>query len=72
MENNRKWISKVADDMDTAVGGSNVEALLAELIETVHEVKNMGVYLDGKRVVGILTDDVDEALGWKQVKKARA
>ena len=33
LENNQKWISAVANDMKGAMGGSNTEALLQELID---------------------------------------
>lgn len=33
LENNQRWISKVADDMDGALGGSQTESLLRELVD---------------------------------------
>lgn len=75
LERNRKWISAVARDMDSAVGGASgqqVVGLLAAILELLEELTDMGIYLDTEALVGGLAKPMDRKLGQLQAKKARA
>ena len=71
LENNRRWIRAVAEDMNGAIGGSHVEALLSDILDKLIDLTNMGIYLDGKKLVGGLADPMDRKLGRLQAQKAR-
>ena len=71
LENNRRWIHAVAQDMDSAMGGSRTEALLADILDKLTEVTRMGVYMDGKTLVGVIAPEMDRSLGRLQLQKAR-
>ena len=74
LHQNKAWISAVARDMDAAMGGSGsqIAALLTDILETVAEIAEMGIYLDGDAMVGRLAKRMDNKLGQLQAKKARA
>ena len=75
LHQNKAWISKVAEDMDTAVGGasgSQMVGLLASILTTLEKVAQMGVYLDTDQLVGGIARKMDRRLGQLQVQKARA
>lgn len=75
LENNQKWISRVAQDMDVAMGGASgarVEALLVDLIELVRGLAKAGIYLDTGALVGGLAKPMDRRLGEISARKARA
>ena len=74
LHNNRKWISAVAQDMDSALGGSGsqVVALLMDILEAIEEIAGMGIFLDKDKLVGELAKPMDKKLGQLQAKKARA
>ena len=74
LHENKRWISAVAQDMDAAMGGSGsqVVALLSDILETLAELAGMGIYLDSDALVGRLAKKMDNKLGQLQAKKARA
>ncbi len=75
LENNRKWIRAVAQDMDTAVGGatgSRVEAVLLDILHTLTELTGIGIYLDTGALVGGLAGPLDQKFGQIAARKARA
>lgn len=74
LENNRKWISAVAQDMQAAGIGSSerAESLLERIADTLEEIAGEGIYLDGNRLVGALAGPLDKRLGQIAVQKARA
>ena len=74
LHQNKAWISKVAADMDTAIGGASsgqMVVLLASIQSTLEEIKKMGVYLDTDQLVGGIAKKMDRRLGQLQVQKAR-
>ncbi len=74
LEKNKKWISAVAEDMNNATGGSGsqVVAILSDILDVVAELAQMGLYLDGDALVGGIAKRMDNKLGQLQAKKARA
>lgn len=75
LHQNKAWISKVAEDMDTAVGGasgSQMVSLLASIQTTLEEIAQMGIYLDDDRLVGGLARKMNRRLGQLQAQKERA
>ncbi len=75
LENNRKWIRAVAQDMDAAVGGisgSRVEAVLLDILNTLGELLGAGIYLDTGALVGGLAKPLDQKFGQIAARKARA
>ena len=75
LHQNKAWISKVADDMDTAIGGasgSQMVSLLAAVLDKLTEISEMGIYLDSDQLVGGIARKMDRRLGQLQAQKARA
>ena len=75
LHNNQKWISAVARDMDNALGGgygSQMLALLMDILEAIEDLAGMGIFLDKDKLVGELARPMDRKLGQLQAKKARA
>lgn len=75
LHNNRKWISAVAEDMDSAVGGSSgkaLEAKLDDILAAVEQILKAGIYLDTGAMVGALARPMDKKLGQFAAQKARA
>ena len=74
LDKNKKWISAVASDMDTAIGGSGskrIEALLIDILNIVEQLLGMGIYLDTGALVGGIARPMDKKLGQLQIQKAR-
>nr|DAP92239.1 MAG TPA: tail tape measure [Caudoviricetes sp.] len=74
LDKNKKWISAVARDMDTAMGGTGskrVEALLMDILHAVDQLLGMGIYLDTGALVGGIVRPMDKKLGQLQLQKAR-
>lgn len=74
LEKNKKWISAVARDMDSAIGGASggqVLAVLMDILAALEEIAKMGVYLDKDELVGRLAKPLDRKLGQLQAQKAR-
>ena len=74
LDKNKKWISAVARDMDTAMGGTGskrVEALLMDILHAVEQLLGMGIYLDTGALVGGIVRPMDKKLGQLQLQKAR-
>ena len=75
LEKNKKWISAVARDMDSAMGGTSggqVVAILTDILGALEEVARMGITLDTGALVGGLARPMDRKLGQIQAQKARA
>lgn len=75
LHQNKAWISAVAQDMNTAIGGSSgaqVVAILTDILDELAEIAQMGIYLDSDAMVGRLAKKMDNKLGQLQAKKARA
>ena len=74
LHQNKQWISAVARDMDTAMGGSSsmVLAVLQDILDAVQEVAGMGLYIDKRKLVGYLAKDMDKAQGQLLLAKGRA
>lgn len=47
-------------------------AILADILDLLAEIAEMGIYLDGDALVGGLAKKMDRKLGQLQAKKARA
>lgn len=74
LHQNKAWISKVAEDMDTAVGGASgkeIVAVLTDLLATVEKLVGGGIYLDSGTLVGSLAKPLDRKLGQIQAAKGR-
>lgn len=75
LERNKQWISAVARDMDTAMGGASggmVAALLTDIRGLLEDISEMGIVLDTGAMVGGLAKPMDRKLGQIQAQKARA
>lgn len=74
LENNRKWISAVADDMtDAGIGGSReTVGLLADILRALESLADKEIVLDTGRLVGGLAGPLDRRLGEISAQKARA
>lgn len=75
LEKNKKWISSVAKDMDSALGGASggrVLEVLMDLLDAVTGLSEMGIYLDRDTLVGGLAEPMDRRLGMIRAQKARA
>ena len=75
LHQNKAWISAVARDMEGVMGGesgSQIVALLTDILETLAEIATAGVYLDGDALVGGIAKRMDIKLGQLQARKARA
>ena len=75
LHQNKAWISRVAEDMDTAIGGASggqMVGLMAEILDKLTEIAEMGLYLDGDKLVGGIGRKMDRHLGQLQAQKARA
>lgn len=73
LENNRAWISKVAEDMNKMQPQSNeaVVARMNRIIELLEELLRMQICLDTGVLVGELTPAIDARLGKTYRQKAR-
>ena len=73
LHQNRKWISAVARDMESATGGSNdrVLALLMDILAAIEELAEMKIFLDTNALVGGLAKPMDRKLGQLQAAKGR-
>jgi hypothetical protein len=75
LHRNKEWISKVAEDMDNAVGGasgSQMVSMLSTISQQLEAIKQMGLYIDGDKLVGGIGGKMDKHLGQIQARKARA
>lgn len=75
LENNRKWIHAVAQDMNNAVSGLSgnlVEAMLSDIIALLEKIMGAGIYLDTGALVGGLAKPLDQKFGQIAARKARA
>lgn len=78
LEKNKKWISAVAQDMDTAMGGAangQVAAILTDILRVLEDMASGGNGLDMatmiRALVSILAKPMDKKLGQLQAAKAR-
>ena len=72
LHNNKRWVSAVANDMDSALGGGDqVVALLMDIADLLEQLVGAGIYLDTGALVGGLARPMDKKLGQIQAAKAR-
>lgn len=74
LENNKKWISAVARDMQSEgiSGDDRTLAILSAILDLVEQLVGSGIYLDGNKLVGALAGPLDKKLGQIAAQKARA
>ncbi len=74
LHNNRKWIHAVAEDMDSAMGGSTsvVQTILLDILSLLEKITGMRIVLDTGVLAGELAEPIDERLGRIKAQKARA
>lgn len=78
LHQNQKWISAVARDMDSAVGGSNGQtvALLRDILDVLETMAESSTGMDRsaliRSLVDLLAKPMDKKLGQMQAAKARA
>ena len=79
LHQNKQWISAVARDMDSALGGNangQIVALLRDILEVLETMAAGGSDLDRNSVLRILVEalakPMDKKLGQLQAAKARA
>lgn len=79
LHQNKQWISAVARDMDSAMGGSTgsqTVALLQDILEVLETIAGTGMSLDTaafiRMLVEALAKPMDKKLGQLQAAKARA
>ena len=79
LHQNKQWISAVARDMDSAMGGTNgsqTVALLQDILEVLETIAGTGMSLDTaafiRMLVEALAKPMDKTLGQLQAAKARA
>ena len=68
MENNRAWLSKVAEDLNELqqvpqYANDRIMDMLARIIELLEELKGMQVCLDSGVLVGELAEPMNQRLG---------
>lgn len=73
LENNRRWIHAVSQDMQSAgIGGSQkAETLLTAILNTLEDISHLGITLDTGAVVGALAGPMDRRLGQIAAQKSR-
>jgi hypothetical protein len=77
LHNNKRWISAVARDMDSALGGNNAQvvALLADIRDLMEAMTDAGSNMSREAMVRALVDTLakpmDKKLGQIQATKAR-
>jgi hypothetical protein len=79
LDKNKKWVSAVARDMDSAIGGASggqVVAVLMDILEVLEAMAATGNNLDSaamiRALVSLLAKPMDKKLGQLQAAKARA
>ena len=75
LHQNKAWVSAVARDMDTAMGGASsnqVTAVLLDILAAMEKFISMGIVLDTGALVGGLAKPMDKKLGQIQAAKVRA
>lgn len=75
LENNKKWLRNMAQDLDSITNSKKTNeqlvGLLALILKAVEDL-DLGMYVDGKKLVGAIGKDMDKELGRINKKKARA
>lgn len=78
LHNNKKWIRAVADDMEGAIGNTNIEGLESKLDRIINlllsyfpEIAQRKVMLSTGELVGALVNPMDTALGELAYKRRR-
>ena len=69
LHNNKKWISKVADDFEGELG--NNDAVVKKLDELIKAILNLKLYMNNDVLVGELVPAMDASLGNMYVMKGR-
>lgn len=80
LHNNKKWLSRLAEDLDEIQQGKviqspvdigRIEAMLARIIEILETLTRMQIYLDSGVLVGELTEPINKKLGTIYTKNMR-
>lgn len=73
LQDNKKWLSALAADMKTqGIGGSaQTDQLLTKILAALDKLTGMGVYLDGRTLVGELAPAMDTELGQLATRNGR-
>ena len=73
LQDNKKWLSALAADMKTqGIGGSaQTDQLLTKILAALDKLTGMGVYLDGRTLVGELAPAIDTELGQLATRNGR-
>lgn len=73
LQDNKKWLSALAADMKTqGIGGSaQTDQLLTKILTALDKLTGMGVYLDGRTLVGELAPAMDTELGQLATRNGR-
>lgn len=70
LDKNEKWIRRVAEDMNNAIGGNN-NAVVKKLDELIQAITSLKVYLDSDVLVGEIAPSMDYALAGIYSSKGR-
>ena len=74
LDQNSKWISAVAEDMNSAISGNGngaVTSRLDDILGALEELLGAGIYLDTGALVGGLAKPLDRKFGQIAAQKAR-
>ena len=74
LDQNSKWISAVAEDMNSAISGNGngaVTSRLDDILGALEELLGAGIYLDTGALVGGLVKPLDRKFGQIAAQKAR-
>lgn len=71
LDQNDKWTAAVAEKMTALAGGQTTE-LLGAILEALQDIADAGIYLDGKTLVGGISNEIDKQLGRVYTRKVRA
>lgn len=71
LENNSKWISAVARDMDRATASGEEISILEEIRQGIENLQNMNIVMDTGATVGALAMPMNNALGRMMAREGR-
>lgn len=70
LENNAKWIQRVANDMDGAMGGGETVRLLQAILDALNGIDG-SVYVDGRELSRSIAGHMDRELGKRKANAER-
>lgn len=56
----------------TALAGGQTTELLGAILDALQDIADAGIYLDGKTLVGGISNEIDKQLGRVYTRKVRA